>query len=221
MIFSYTSLAVAFGLLILHAQMGQAVAASTDEPRQTPLNITALSSRNGYSVLECWQLDSVPFSFMAATNYVLGETTKATWSRIEPRAFAGESWAPTVQYVSSFCLTGRGFSVAGGANGEGKRITIILNGMIRITSPAPLTNNASVPIPGQDGSGDRPEEKVAYLVPGTVKSSVLVAADLKALSTVAGHFTEFPGNEPTVLVQVPFDGNRIPVHEVLYEGGCV
>ena len=102
-----------------------------------------------------------------------------------------------------------------------KRITILLSGMIRITSPAPLTNNASVPVPGQDMSGDRPEEKVAYIVPGTVKSSVLVAADLKALSTIAGHFTEFPANEPTVLVQVPFDGNRVPRHKVLYEGGCV
>jgi hypothetical protein len=62
-----------------------------------PLNITALSSRNGYSVLECWQLSSVPVSYMSAVNYGVGNTTMATWSRIEPRTTVGEAWAPHVQ----------------------------------------------------------------------------------------------------------------------------
>ncbi len=62
-----------------------------------PLNITALSSRNGYSVLECWQLSSIPVDAMSAANYAVGNTTVATWSRIEPRTTVGEAWAPHVQ----------------------------------------------------------------------------------------------------------------------------
>lgn len=57
-------------------------------------------------------------------------------------------------------------------------------------------------------------------MPGTLQSSVLIAADLKAASVIRGHFTEFPSDEPTVLVQIPFEGNRVPVHRVLYEGPC-
>jgi hypothetical protein len=61
------------------------------------LNITALSSRKGYSILECWQLSSVPASYMAAVNYPVANTTVATWSRIEPKTTVGEAWAPHVQ----------------------------------------------------------------------------------------------------------------------------
>lgn len=61
------------------------------------LNMTALSSRNGYSVLECWQLSSVPVDYMSAVNYAVSNTTVATWSRIEPSTTVGEAWAPYVQ----------------------------------------------------------------------------------------------------------------------------
>jgi hypothetical protein len=70
-------------------------AAATATP--LPLNMTAISSRGGYSVLECWQLASVPVDAMAAANYALGDTTAATWSQIQPRTTVGEAWAPTVQ----------------------------------------------------------------------------------------------------------------------------
>lgn len=76
----------------------QAVAASADPVTNTPLNITAISSRNGYSVLECWQLDAIPVTYMSAVNYAMGNTTAATWSRIEPRTTPGEAWAPQIQY---------------------------------------------------------------------------------------------------------------------------
>jgi hypothetical protein len=66
----------------------------------------------------------------------------------------------------------------------------------------------------------RPTTKVAYILPGTAQSSVLIAADLKSASTIAGHFTEFPSDEPTILVQVPFVDNKIPIHTVLYDGPC-
>jgi len=74
--------------LVLHA-------AATTTP--LPLNMTAISSRGGYSVLECWQLASVPVDAMSAANYALGDTTVATWSQIQPRTTVGEAWAPAVQ----------------------------------------------------------------------------------------------------------------------------
>ncbi|VBB80488.1 Putative protein of unknown function [Podospora comata] len=195
------------------------ISASTDtatKPAHPPLNITALSSRNGYSVLECWQLTSLPVDAMQAANYVVGgQTTKAVWSRIEPRTHIGEAWAPHAQ------------------------LSIILNGLIRITSPAPRPTegngkgplNDSVMMSIGHGEGDmgvvgedqeykKPETKTAYILPGTPRSSMLIAADLKSISTLAGHYTEFPSDEPTLLVQIPFDGDVVPEHIVLYEGGC-
>ncbi|KAK3332954.1 hypothetical protein B0T19DRAFT_439755 [Cercophora scortea] len=189
----------------------------------TPFNITAISSRNGYSVLECWQLASIPVEARSAMNYDIGNTTLATWSAINPRTEVGQAWAPHVQ------------------------LSIILNGLIRITSPAPLasssastttttttTNESAIPSAsvlggsqqssGQNNGSDasqRPETKVAYIMPGTTKSSVLIAADLKSISTVAGHYTEFPSDEPTILVQIPFVDDKAPEHTVLYEGACV
>jgi hypothetical protein len=66
----------------------------------------------------------------------------------------------------------------------------------------------------------RPDTKVAYIMPGTLRSSVLIAADTKAVSTIAGHFTEFPSDEPTILVQIPFEGDKLPEHTVVYDGPC-
>jgi hypothetical protein len=57
-------------------------------------------------------------------------------------------------------------------------------------------------------------------MPGTMRSSLLIAADLRSASTIAGHFTEFPSDEPTVLIQVPFEGNKIPDHTILHSGPC-
>ncbi|KAK1724399.1 uncharacterized protein BDZ83DRAFT_752644 [Colletotrichum acutatum] len=171
----------------------------------TPLNITALSTRDGYSVIECWQLTSVPFEARAALNYAVGgDLTRAEWSIIQPRTTVGEAWAPAVQ------------------------LTVILNGLIRITSPAPPRNaSQATPSPlspggssGDDASAAPPAQRTAYIQPGTVSSSLVIAADLKNASVHAGHFTEFPGDEPTVLVQVPFAGNAAPEHVVLGEGPC-
>ncbi|ROV91667.1 hypothetical protein VMCG_09262 [Cytospora schulzeri] len=134
----------------------------------TSLNITALASRDGYSVIECWQLASVPEYARSALNWlVAGNTTQAALSIIEPRTTAGEAWAPAVQ------------------------LTVILNGLVRITAPhiAPGTKNSTI------------TTSVAYLMPGTLSSSVLIAADLASTSTIAGHYTEFPSDEQTVLVQ--------------------
>jgi len=83
--------------------------------------------------------------------------------------------------------------------------------------PLPNTGN----IDTAESDPNRPESKVAYIMPGTLKSSVLIAADMKAASTLVGHFTEFPSDEPTVLVQIPFEGDKAPEHVVLYDGACV
>ncbi|KAK4211613.1 hypothetical protein QBC37DRAFT_289929 [Rhypophila decipiens] len=203
----------------------------------TPLNVTAISSRDGYSVLQCWQLASIPIDAMQAANYPVGNTTVATWSRIEPKTHVGEAWAPHVQ------------------------LSVILNGLIRITSPAPATDPATgmyLQTGGREGTmhsheinesmlisteqqhqlptiveaatndhaknakAKRPETHVAYIMPGTLKSSVVIAADLKSVSTIAGHYTEFPSNtEPTILVQIPFEGDRAPEHTILHDGPCV
>lgn len=64
----------------------------------TPLNITALTSRGGYSVIECWQLDAEAVVARSATNWIVsGNTTQAELSIIEPRTTVGQAWAPAVQ----------------------------------------------------------------------------------------------------------------------------
>lgn len=67
----------------------------------------------------------------------------------------------------------------------------------------------------------RPKTHMAYIMPGTTKSSVLIAADPKSVSTIAGHLTEFPSDEPTILVQIPFVGDKAPEHIVLHDGPCI
>ncbi|KAK8091496.1 hypothetical protein PG997_001857 [Apiospora hydei] len=162
-----------------------------------PLNITALASRNQVSVLECWQLNaSVPTKAMSAMNYFIGNTTSATWSIIEPNTTPGEAWAPAIQ------------------------LTMVMNGLIRITAPAPSIDPNCI-----DFLGNKlptcPQVNVAYMMPGTLASSVIIAADMQNTSTLRGHFTEFPSNEQTVLVQAPFEGNVIPEHVVLHDGACM
>lgn len=85
------------------------------------------------------------------------------------------------------------------------RLTMVLNGLIRVSTPyaPPPLNNT-----------------VAYFTPGTLSSSMLVAADTKETSYVAGHYTEFPSSEKTVLVQLPFAEDIAPGYVVLYDGPC-
>ncbi|KAK0744552.1 hypothetical protein B0T21DRAFT_280093 [Apiosordaria backusii] len=171
----------------------------------SPLNITALSTRDGYSVLECWQLASLPTDAMQAANYIVGgRTTKAVWSRIEPRTHVGEAWAPHVQITAP--------APRPNESGRGP-----LNNSAMMSMGAASNDMGTV---GEDHSSQRPETRTAYIMPGTLKSSVLIAADLKSVSSLAGHFTEFPSDEPTVLVQIPFEGDVVLEHTVLHEGGC-
>lgn len=65
-----------------------------------------------------------------------------------------------------------------------------------------------------------PPEEIAYLMPGTMTSSIILVTDLRSESNIAGHGAEFPSNEPTVLVQIPFENDEIPAHTVLGTGSC-
>jgi hypothetical protein len=87
---------------------------------------------------------------------------------------------------------------------------MVLNGLIHVYGPAVAAS----------GNSSGPGKVDGYFQPGTLSSSVLIAADLKATSYVAGHWTEFPGDEPTILVQTPFVDNKIPDHKVLHSGPC-
>ncbi|KAI1874504.1 hypothetical protein JX265_004712 [Neoarthrinium moseri] len=161
-----------------------------------PLNITALASVNGYSTIQCWQLPTAPVDAMSALNYGIGNTSKATWSIIEPRTVVGEAWAPSVQ------------------------LSMVLNGMIHVSAPAAEElRNLSAVIDDSREAGPPPHVE-AYLMPGTLASSLVIAADMKATSYISGHWIEFPSNEPTVLVQTPFADNQVPEHTVLHDGPC-
>lgn len=82
-----------------------------ESPANTPLNITALSSRGGYSVIECWQLETEAVHARSALNWIVsGNTTQAALSIIQPRTTVGEAWAPTVQYVYFPHVLSRGSS---------------------------------------------------------------------------------------------------------------
>lgn len=99
---------------------------------------------------------------------------------------------------------------------------MILSGLIRITAPSLVfnlngsyaTSSASYP------NSTPPKSQVAYIMPGTTKSSVLLAADMRSTSYIKGHYTEFDSDEPTILVQVRFEGNHVPEHRILHEGPC-
>jgi hypothetical protein len=81
-----------------------------------------------------------------------------------------------------------------------------VNGLIRASVPSQEEPNTWV--------------HAGYFMPGTLSSSVLIAADTKELSLIAGHYTEFPSDEPTVLVQAPFTDGKLPEHTVLHDGHC-
>lgn len=188
-------------------------------PASTPLNITALSSRGGYSVIECWQLNTEAVYARSALNWAVGgNATQAELSIIEPRTTVGQAWAGEVQYARLLSLPrepgnlgrvyGNGLKSKHNAD-MSVRLTGVLNGLIRVTAPfTPPGGNSTV------------ETHVAHFMPGTVSSSFLIAADLASISTAAGHYTEFPSNEQTVLVQVPFLNNEVPAHSVLHDGAC-
>jgi hypothetical protein len=67
----------------------------------TYLNLTAISAREGESILECWEIgpilrSSVPGT-SGASSMFLGDTTNATYTIIPPRFDGGLHTAPAAQ----------------------------------------------------------------------------------------------------------------------------
>jgi hypothetical protein len=89
------------GLLLALATSTLLIArTSTQAPTTTDsarLNLTAISTSNGASVLECWALKSKPASFAGASNLYLGGIANATYSVIPPRTVVGLHNAPYVE----------------------------------------------------------------------------------------------------------------------------
>jgi hypothetical protein len=56
-----------------------------------------------------------------------------------------------------------------------------------------------------------------YIQPGPL--STLLVIDERNVS-IAGHITEFPGSETTLIAQFPVVGNQVPAHTVLHSGPC-
>lgn len=74
------------------------IAQSQNATNDTRLDITALTSRNGSSIIQCWQLGAAGEYARSATNWVAtGNITEAIYSIIEPRTTVGEAWAPSFQ----------------------------------------------------------------------------------------------------------------------------
>ena len=80
------------------------------------------------------------------------------------------------------------------------------------TAPTPqlvhfISGVAHVTLP-QDDKAD------LWLVGG--KGGLVFAVD----TTGMGHFTQYPSDQETVAIVAPFDGGKVPEHEVIAEGPC-
>ncbi|KAF1983709.1 hypothetical protein K402DRAFT_396455 [Aulographum hederae CBS 113979] len=165
-----------------------------------PLNVTAISARDNISILECWQLATLPSIFAGAINFPLGAVEKASWAVIPPRTMVGLHNAPYVQLV---------FALAG-------TVHIKTNQTIPRTSPS-YSSTVWSSLPSSPNDTFAVPEAEAWMHGG--RNGFFIAADTSNVSAV-GHVAEFPSDAATVLVQVPLEGNRVPEHTVLYEGVC-
>ncbi|KAF2499831.1 hypothetical protein BU16DRAFT_454117 [Lophium mytilinum] len=83
------------------------------------------------------------------------------------------------------------------------QFSIFLSGLAHIRIP-----NSTLPA----------SESEAWIQGG--KYGFLIAADTLDRAPRAGHVTEFPGSDETVILQFPTEGNKIPSHELLHTGPC-
>lgn len=85
---------------------------------------------------------------------------------------------------------------------------ILIAGEIKITAPYVAAN---------DTSGV--ETQVAIVKPGSAGSAMLITTDIRGASRT-GHVAEFTSSNNSVVVQIPFAGNVVPLHTVLHNGSC-
>ncbi len=53
-----------------------------------------------------------------------------------------------------------------------------------------------------------------YIAEGV--NALIVAADVRG----DGHYTEYPSDKPSVALQIPFRGGKVPQHRVVGDGVC-
>ncbi|KAF2649966.1 hypothetical protein K491DRAFT_697685 [Lophiostoma macrostomum CBS 122681] len=77
------------------------------------------------------------------------------------------------------------------------QLVVFLSGLARVTIPD--------------------SEDEAWIQGG--KNGIIIAADTADVSD-EGHITQYPSNETTTALQIPFKDGKIPAHKVLYKGPC-
>src|SRR5271155_252609 len=82
------------------------------------------------------------------------------------------------------------------------RFSIVLSGLVHIRAPA---------------STLAPSASEVWIQGG--RNGLIIATDTSSRSR-HGHFTEFPSDTATVLVQIPMANGVIPDHDVLHVGPC-
>jgi len=166
----------------------------------TFLNITALTAKNNRSIFECWQIQpgfttSTQPGTAGASSLQLGGVSTISYSVLPPRFDAGLHNAPAFQYVRSpHPRRPRDYLFI---DIEHERWVSFLSGLAHITFP--------------DSSDE------AYVVGG--KDGFIFAADTSSVSA-KGHFTNYPSNQETRVLQIP-TGGTIPNHTVLHSGPCI
>ena len=83
---------------------------------------------------------------------------------------------------------------------------VVVKMYIVSSSSSPATAHVSLP--------SRPEDEGLYVVEGV--NPVVIAAD----DWGEGHVTDYPGDQETVALQIPFRDGKVPAHEVVGERVC-
>jgi hypothetical protein len=176
---------------------------ATGTSAQSTFKLTALSAFDNASRLECWALDSIPKAARGALNYDLGGFSDAFIGILPPRTYANATitHAPAIQSV--FLSYMRHFSVTHSRQTNSRRFSVFLTGLVHIRIP-----NSTLP-----------ESKSSVWITGG-KYGFLLATDTLERAPRAGHVTEFPGQDETVILEFATEGNKIPPHELLHVGPC-
>lgn len=64
---------------------------------QGGLNVSAISTANNASVLECWSLSAPSFAAARAINFPIGDSTGNFIGVLQPRTYIGQAWARQVR----------------------------------------------------------------------------------------------------------------------------
>ena len=182
-----------------------AMATSSSPPKY--LNLTAIAAKDGKSTLECWQLTKpITVSSTAGTSGTLiqqlGDVSNASYVVLPPKFDGGKHTAPNAQYVFNPRAPSRfeGHSYPRRMlmlSVQSTRYVVFLSGKAHVTLP------------------DSKDEATVF----GGENGLIIAADTADLSK-EGHITTYPGDTPTVALQIPFKDGKLPEHRVLHSGPC-